>query len=65
MSNRIIKTLSGANNTKVIVKYETEWMEYTCVIPGQPDATYHTEVKADAMGTAELMLRDLELATKH
>lgn len=61
MSTRIIKTLSGANDTKVVVKYDTELMEYTCSIPGQPDATYHTEMKADAMGTAELMLRDLEL----
>ena len=62
MSKRIIKAFRNEQGQTVVVRYDTEWQEYTCEIKGSPDATYFTDDKADALSTAEVMLKDLELS---
>ena len=60
MARYIIKTLTGINDATVKVYRDTDWDEYQAVIPGEPDATYHTDDKADALRTAATMLSDIE-----
>lgn len=61
MANRIVKRLTGAHGCEVLIRRDAEWDEYTAEIAGQPDATYHTDDKDDAILTGQTMLRDLEV----
>ena len=54
---------NGAHGTSVRIYRDSEWNEWQVRIPGAPDATYHTDDRRDALSTAEVMLRDLELRT--
>ena len=60
MSRYLIKTLTGLCAATVKVYRDTDWDEFQVVIPGEPDATYHTDDRADALRTAALMLADIE-----
>lgn len=53
MAKRII-----AKGTQHYVKWCPEWQEYTVYDKAYPDLTYHTDCKADAIGTMESMDRD-------
>lgn len=61
MANRIVQRLQGAYGCEVLIRRDVEWDEYTAEIAGQPDATYHTDDRADAIATGKVMLADLEL----
>lgn len=39
----------------VRVYYDTEWVEYRVVVKSKPEATYYTDDKSDAIGTAQCM----------
>lgn len=60
MARKLIKTLTGINAATVKFYRDTDWGEYQVVIPGEPDATYHTDDHTDALQTAALMLADIE-----
>lgn len=57
---RKLQTLTASNGTQVTVLYNTEWDEYEVRVQGSPDATYYTDSRKDAQGTALLMLHDVE-----
>jgi hypothetical protein len=47
-----VPTLAGS---AVSVRFDTEWDEYQVCVKGQPKATYHTQDRADALRTAQVM----------
>ncbi len=61
MSIKLIQ-VTNLNGVKVRVTKDTQWGEFvvTVSIGGvvQEDATYYTDSKDDALGTAELMLSE-------
>lgn len=58
---KLIKTLTALNGTKLYVKLDKDVEEYQVQVQGSPDATYHTDDKADALSTADVMLADLDM----
>jgi len=55
MTRKLIQTTtSGANTVKVYIDYS--WEEYQVTLVGQPEATYHTNDRLDALDTAKAML---------
>lgn len=57
---KTIKSLTALDGTVIRVKRDAEWDEYQVQVSGSPDATYHTDDKDDALGTAKVMLADLD-----
>lgn len=53
MARKLIRTLEGTQTVKVY--RDSEWDEYVVSVVGNPDADYHTNDRADAVATAELM----------
>ena len=52
---RLIHTVRSLRSV-VKVYRDTETCEFRCVLDGNPDATYYTDDKEDALGTAECMV---------
>ena len=57
MAKRLIHKVTSLDNGKTVKVYrDSEWDEYSCVLVGNPDATYYTKDKEDALDTAECMV---------
>ena len=60
MPRKLIKTIQTGENhihaRTVKVYRDSDFNEFQCVLMGYPDATYHTEDKADALHTAQHMI---------
>lgn len=62
MSRRLVSILRSLDDPSVIrvkVYRDSDWQEFQCEIPGNPDATYFTDDRKDALSTAAKM-RDAE-----
>lgn len=55
MALKKIKQPDTLKGSPVSIWFDDEWEEYQVKVQGKPKATYHTDDKADALATAQVM----------